>query len=198
MEKITLNSSDQRVDLSGKNAFVLLRLEGCGPCEAVRPQWAQLTPSIMKGRKRPFYVVDVESEIAARSVVPEIAALASKSSSYPTIVRIAPDGSTTKFSDDNARNLQSFLQWINHFVGEPTLPSQSFSARSSSSSHRLSRPAHSARSSRRSSRPAHSRRRSSRFARKSRYVRGGRSGRSSGHQKKPPAGENKRKRRAPG
>jgi thiol-disulfide isomerase/thioredoxin len=97
----------------GKNAFILFYMEGCGPCNATRPEWGKLKNVLKQHDNNPdIAIVDIEHTIAEK--VPKIK---TKPSAFPTIKFISNGGQFEEdFEDSNIdnkeRTVESFTKWI--------------------------------------------------------------------------------------
>ena len=99
----------------GKHIFVIFYLEGCGPCNATRPEWAKIE-NVLKnkyGKNENIVIADVDQEL-----LKEIKYLTTQPKGFPTIRYISNKG---KFSEDyedspdvknKDRKIDSFVEWI--------------------------------------------------------------------------------------
>jgi thiol-disulfide isomerase/thioredoxin len=91
--------------VKGKQIFVLLYLEGCGPCNATRPEWKKLENVLSKYKNEPNVVIaDVD-----QSFMKSIKHL-KPVTGFPTMRYIKG-----AFSEDyeNSRTIDSLVQWVN-------------------------------------------------------------------------------------
>jgi hypothetical protein len=94
---------------SGKDVFILIYMEGCGPCNAVRPEWTKLE-NILKSKTGNKYnnvvIAKVESDHLDKiklNSVPE---------GFPTIKHISNKGH--KEEDFNKeRTVTALMEWVN-------------------------------------------------------------------------------------
>ena len=96
---------------SGKDAFVLIYMDGCGPCSATHPKWNQLAPTFEK--QDDIGVFDIEMS-KLNAITHE--GLKKNIAGYPTMRHI--HGSSTSDYEDckdisHHRTHESFLEWIN-------------------------------------------------------------------------------------
>jgi thiol-disulfide isomerase/thioredoxin len=105
--------------LKNKKVFVLIYMEGCGPCNATRPEWGKLKNVLPKFKNSDdVAIVDINtkfiSELKNIGILPE---------SFPTIrfYNNSKNGKFTNFEDSNIedsseskeREVDSFVDWIN-------------------------------------------------------------------------------------
>ena len=102
--------------LKNKKVFVLIYMEGCGPCNATRPEWGKLKNVLSKFKNSDdVAIVDINtkftSELKNIGILPE---------SFPTIrfYNNSKNGKFTNFeySSENKeleREVDSFVDWIN-------------------------------------------------------------------------------------
>jgi thiol-disulfide isomerase/thioredoxin len=99
----------------GKDVFVLVYLEGCGPCNATRPEWKKIKNVLEKKYKNnnDIVVSDVDQE-----VLDEIKGIKIKPVGFPTMFYMCKkkdihenyeDCSHIKVKD---RSVDSFVNWI--------------------------------------------------------------------------------------
>jgi thiol-disulfide isomerase/thioredoxin len=90
----------------GKQIFVIFYMEGCGPCNATRPEWKKIENVMANLKNDNVVIVDLDQE-----VLEEIENLQSKPVGYPTIRYISNKG---KMSEDynGERNIDAFVSWI--------------------------------------------------------------------------------------
>jgi len=97
----------------GVNVFVLIYMNGCGPCEQTKPEWSQL-----KNKKW-------ENSIIAqidKDVLPEYGSIFSleKISGFPTI-RHYSKGKEEDYNEPE-RNAELFEKWIDYQLADKTKP----------------------------------------------------------------------------
>ena len=104
-------------DLMGKKnnkIFLLIFMEGCGPCAATRPEWAKLKnvlPSNLLDRND-IVVASIDHELCEK-----LENLASKPPSFPTMRFITGAGKDVENYEDSKvenkdRSVDSFVEWI--------------------------------------------------------------------------------------
>lgn len=96
-----------------KNVFVLFYMEGCGPCNATRPEWNKLKNVLKKyADDENTCIVDIEYTTAEK-----VSNIKRKPSSFPTIRFLSNKGNSEEdFEDSNVdekeRNVDNFVKWI--------------------------------------------------------------------------------------
>jgi hypothetical protein len=103
----------------GKQLFILFYMEGCHPCDAVRPEWNKLENILKEKFKSNNNIVIVDIE---QSLLNNIKYLKNKPKKFPCIRFISQEG---KFSEDyedcsdigeKNSSIDSFVKWIEHTV----------------------------------------------------------------------------------
>ena len=99
----------------GKHIFVLFYLDGCGPCNATRPEWTKIE-NVLKNKyeqNETLVIADVDQEF-----LKEIKYLTSQPKGFPTIRYISDKGKTSEDYEDSPdvkekdRKIDSFVEWI--------------------------------------------------------------------------------------
>ena len=104
---------------SGKPVFMLIYMEGCGPCIASRPEWAKLEHTLggQYGKKKPykFIIADVNKDFAP--LIHKI----KQPNAFPTILYVSGD-KTENYEDsainDKRRDVDCFMNWIESHIGQ--------------------------------------------------------------------------------
>jgi thiol-disulfide isomerase/thioredoxin len=99
----------------GKHIFVIFYLEGCGPCNATRPEWKKIEHALKNkyGKNENIIIADVDQEL-----LKEIKYLTTQPKGFPTIRYISNKGKTSEdYEDcpdvkDKDRKIDSFVEWI--------------------------------------------------------------------------------------
>jgi thiol-disulfide isomerase/thioredoxin len=99
----------------GKHIFVLFYLDGCGPCNATRPEWTKIENALKNKyeQNESLVIADVDQEF-----LKEIKYLTSQPKGFPTIRYISNKGKTSEdYEDcpdvkDKDRKIDSFVEWI--------------------------------------------------------------------------------------
>ena len=87
--------------------FILYYMEGCGPCNATRPEWSKLQ-NILKHHKnnKNIAIVDIDHVLSSK-----IKNSGKEPSGFPTIRFITNNGETVE-EYNNDRTIDSFTEWI--------------------------------------------------------------------------------------
>ncbi len=101
-----------------KNIFVLFYMEGCGPCNATRPEWKKIKDNHdSSSYGDDFVVADVNQECLKdiQSISPDVPG-------FPTMIYITDKGKTMENYEDSGiskkdRSVESFIEWINNKSG---------------------------------------------------------------------------------
>ena len=100
--------------------FILFYMEGCGPCNATRPEWSKLQNVLSKNFLKNDNIVIVSIDQAISNKLKNIG---SQPSSFPTIKYITNKGNINEnYEDSNIlrkdRTIDSFVEWIKNKTGE--------------------------------------------------------------------------------
>ena len=119
MKFLHIDTTTNNIDLfdeyvsQGKDIFVLIYLEGCGPCIATRPEWKKIE-NVLKDKYQSndnLVVIDVDQKLLAK-----MTKLKEEPKGFPTILYITDKGETSEEydeSDSNSfRKVDSFVKWI--------------------------------------------------------------------------------------
>jgi thiol-disulfide isomerase/thioredoxin len=120
--KLSSSSSNNIIDdfiKSGKNIFVLIWMEGCGPCNATKPEWFKLESALKNNKNDDLVVLDVNQEL-----LPNIKNLGNIEG-FPTMKYITKGGKRVENYEDGAirnkdRSVDSFINWIETNTNEIT------------------------------------------------------------------------------
>lgn len=93
--------------------FILYYMEGCGPCNATRPEWSKIE-NILKNKnldKPNIYVIDIDQRFSSNIKGQE------EPHSFPTMRFIANGGEIVENYEDSSiskkdRTIDSFIEWI--------------------------------------------------------------------------------------
>jgi hypothetical protein len=103
--------------------FILFYMEGCGPCNATRPEWNKmknvLSDSFLK--RNDINIVSVDQILSD-----ELSNVKSKPSSFPTMRYITNSGETVENYEDStiadkSRTIDCFIDWIKLKTGEENI-----------------------------------------------------------------------------
>jgi thiol-disulfide isomerase/thioredoxin len=103
---------------NGKHVFVLFYMEGCGPCNATRPEWKKLE-NILINESDDIVIADVDQELLSK-----IDGLKTQPSGFPTMRYIKGDVSEDyedSSIDKKDRSVDSFVKWIQSKTSQQVL-----------------------------------------------------------------------------
>jgi hypothetical protein len=107
---------------SGKNVFALIYMEGCGPCNATRPEWEKIKHVLKKDVKsgNDFLVVDIDKDLLSK-----VKNIGIPPRGFPTIRFISNNGKISEDFEDcklseeyKNRTIDSFIKWIHLKLNE--------------------------------------------------------------------------------
>jgi len=93
--------------------FVLIYMDGCGPCNAVRPEWKKLENVLSKYKDRDdVAIVDIDKDL-----LENVKYIKKHPNSFPTMRYITNKGNTIENYEDSDikskdRTIDSFVEWI--------------------------------------------------------------------------------------
>ena len=97
----------------GKDVFVLVYMEGCGPCNATRPEWAKIESALKDqyAKNDKLVVVDVNKDVMQG--IKHIGSI----DGFPTMKYIGNYGKTVEPYENSSikkkdRSVSSFINWI--------------------------------------------------------------------------------------
>ena len=97
----------------GKDVFILVYMEGCGPCNATRPEWAKIESALKEqyAKNDKLVVIDVNKDFM--SSIKHIG----KVDGFPTMKYIGNYGKTIESYENSSvkkkdRSVTSFINWI--------------------------------------------------------------------------------------
>lgn len=106
---------------SKANIFMLVYMNGCGPCNATKPEWSKLENVLHKHKNNEqLVIVDVDKDFLPKIQLDNF----DEPMGFPTIVHIhqkkqEPYEDAPGFEKD--RTVDSFVQWIQSKTGKPSL-----------------------------------------------------------------------------
>jgi hypothetical protein len=111
---------DDYIGKKNNKIFLLIFMEGCGPCNATRPEWIKmknvLSPNFLQ--KDDIIIASIQNNLADN-----LENLKNKPGSFPTMQYITDAGETVEnYEDSNIKNkdrtIDSFIEWIKLKTGE--------------------------------------------------------------------------------
>jgi len=121
MHVLHINTEQDIVKLNkymddGLKAFILVFMEGCGPCNATRPEWAKMVSAVKeKYKHNKFVVADVNKDVMTNlKYIGNV-------NGFPTIKYIEDKGNIIESYEDSSvepknRSVDSFIQWIEQHI----------------------------------------------------------------------------------
>lgn len=100
----------------GNHIFALIYMEGCGPCNATRPEWKKIENIFEddKLKNKSVLVVDIDKDVLSK-----VKNIGSEPKGFPTIRYISNNGKNTEDFEDcdlkdeyKTRTIDSFVKWI--------------------------------------------------------------------------------------
>jgi len=108
-----LTSKDSKI-------FILFFMEGCGPCNATRPEWSKMRNVLSNDflNREDIAVVSIDKDLAGK-----LKNIGSEPSAFPTIKYITNAGKINENYEDSDisqkdRTIDSFIEWVKTKSGE--------------------------------------------------------------------------------
>jgi thiol-disulfide isomerase/thioredoxin len=103
----------------GSDVFILVYMEGCGPCNATRPEWAKIESALKDqyAKNNKLVVVDVNKDFLSNiKYIGEI-------DGFPTMKYIGNYGKTVESYENSSiakkdRSVSSFINWIESTINK--------------------------------------------------------------------------------
>ena len=102
----------------GKLIFVLFYMEGCGPCNATRPEWKKIENVLSHKHKHNNNIVIVDVD---QDVLKSLKYIKNQPKGFPSMQHICKKGHHSEDYEDSGisnkdRSIDSFVEWIEHHV----------------------------------------------------------------------------------
>jgi len=115
-----ITTLDKYINDPNKKVFILIFMEGCGPCNATRPEWSKIK-NVLKPQflnRNDIVIVSIDNTLAEK-----LKNLKTQPSSFPTMRFLENKGNTVEnYEDSNIstkdRTIDSFIEWIKLKTGE--------------------------------------------------------------------------------
>jgi thiol-disulfide isomerase/thioredoxin len=103
---------------NGKDVFILVYMNGCGPCNATRPEWTKLEEALQEQYKHNnnLVIADIESNfVSSLKHAGDIIG-------YPTMLYLSNNGNKMELYEDSSirekkREVDNFINWVESHVG---------------------------------------------------------------------------------
>ena len=102
-----------------KHVFILIYMEGCGPCNATRPEWAKMADTLQKqySKNKDIVIIDINKDLL--SSIKGVGSI----NGFPTMKYITNKGHTVENYEDSSindkrRELDCFMNWIESHVSK--------------------------------------------------------------------------------
>jgi hypothetical protein len=96
-----------------KHVFILVYMEGCGPCNATRPEWAKMSSALKHqyAKNNDVAIIDMNKDL-----LPSVKHIGSVNG-FPTMKYITNNGNKMEGYEDSAiknkdRSSDSFINWV--------------------------------------------------------------------------------------
>jgi hypothetical protein len=114
---------DRFLGVKDNKVFILIFMEGCGPCNATRPEWKKMKNVLNKDflNRNDIVIASIDHQLAEG-----LKNLTTKPSSFPTMIFITNSGKDVENYEDSTinnkdRTIDSFVEWINLKSGEKNI-----------------------------------------------------------------------------
>jgi thiol-disulfide isomerase/thioredoxin len=117
----TYNNDDSKINIKeinkyvedGKNVFILIFMDGCGPCNATRPEWDKIKKVLENKYKNDDNIVIVDVNKNYSNYLKHIGDI----DGFPSIKYISNKGKVIENYEDASisnkdRTVESFIEWI--------------------------------------------------------------------------------------
>lgn len=119
----TVKIVDHYIGNKKNKIFILIFMEGCGPCNDVRPEWKKIEHVLAKEflNRDDIVIVAIENNLADG-----LKNLSTKPQSFPTMRFICDGGKTVENYEDSDienkdRSIDSFVEWVKSKSGENSI-----------------------------------------------------------------------------
>jgi len=118
-DKDTLNKLDDF--LGGKKVFILIYMNGCGPCNATRPEWEKLENVLTKEfiNRDDIAIVDINTKLTEN-----LKHIKEQPKSFPTM-RYYENKKYENYEDSNVENkdrkIDSFVSWLENKLNDKNI-----------------------------------------------------------------------------
>ncbi len=96
-----------------KHVFILIYMDGCGPCNATRPEWSKMAHTLQKqySKNKDIVIIDINKDLL--SSIKTIGRI----NGFPSMKYITNKGKTVENYEDSSvknkdRSVDSFINWV--------------------------------------------------------------------------------------
>jgi hypothetical protein len=96
-----------------KHVFILIYMDGCGPCNATRPEWSKMTHTLKSqySNNKDIVIIDLNKDL-----LPQVKGVGSVEG-FPTMKYITDQGDTVESYEASSvknkdRSADSFINWV--------------------------------------------------------------------------------------
>ena len=114
---------DHHLGSKDNKVFILIFMEGCGPCNATRPEWKKMENVLNKDylNRNDVIIASIDHQLAEG-----LKHLKSKPASFPTMRFITKSGEEVEnYEDSNIdnkdRTIDSFVEWVKFKSGDKNI-----------------------------------------------------------------------------
>ena len=114
---------DHHLGSKDNKCFILIFMEGCGPCNATRPEWKKMENVLNKDflNRNDIIIASIDHQLAE-----DLKHMPSKPASFPTMRFITNSGKDVENYEDSKisnkdRTIDSFVEWVNLKSGEKNI-----------------------------------------------------------------------------
>jgi len=133
-----ISKLDQYIGNPKNKVFILIYMEGCGPCNATRPEWRKIKNVLSKRflKRNDIIIASIDHILAEK-----LKNLKTKPSGFPTMRFLEDKGNTVENYEDcnifkKDRTIDSFIEWIKFKTGENQITKSESSNRKKKSNKR--------------------------------------------------------------
>jgi len=113
----SVNEVNKHVE-QGKDVFLLIYMDGCGPCNATKPEWKKMEHALSQQYKHNnnLVIADVNSKVVSSLKH------AGDIMGFPTIMYLSSNGKQMELYEnssikDKRRDVDCFINWVESHVG---------------------------------------------------------------------------------
>jgi hypothetical protein len=121
--KDLIKNLDHHLGSKDNKCFILIFMEGCGPCNATRPEWKKMENVLNKDylNRNDIIIASIDHQLAEG-----LKHLKSKPASFPTMRFITKSGEEVEnYEDSNISNkdrtIDSFVEWVKLKSGDKNI-----------------------------------------------------------------------------